>query len=156
MTAIKEADLVLLVVDATTKLDATDLELLSLVKDKPQLILANKKDVIKKYDLKEALYISSLNKDGFDELEALILNKLNLHHLNVKDFNYLSNARHIAKLKDAKKALKEALLASNQQLSSDMILIDLNQAYTDLGEILGTNSYNDLLDELFSQFCLGK
>lgn len=154
--AIDEAELILLILDPSRPLEQEDYELLESTKDKTRIIIANKEDMNKKIDIEEAIYISSLNKTGFKALEALILKKLSLNDLNDKDFNYLSNVRHIQKLKEAKASLKEVIESTSLHLPVDMYAIDLTKAWQALGDILGNSHYGDLLTELFSKFCLGK
>ncbi|CCV64990.1 tRNA modification GTPase MnmE [Alteracholeplasma palmae J233] len=153
--AITEAELVLLVLDQSSDLTEEDLELLELTKDYPRILIGNKSDLTRKLDL-ELVSISSLNKVGLKELEQTILKKLQLENLEQKDFNYLSNVRHIKKIKDALNALKDVLEAINNDMPVDIYVLDLTNAWNDLGEILGDNGYGDLLTELFSKFCLGK
>jgi len=76
--------------------------------------------------------------------------------VNITDQTYISNARHIAKLNEALKSLKDSVIAINDELPIDMVEIDLKSAWSVLGEIIGDTSTTSLLDELFSKFCLGK
>lgn len=153
--ALDEAELVLLVLDQSNHLTEEDKELLELTKNHNRILIGNKSDLEKKLEL-EVLSISSLTKEGLKNLETKILETLHLTNLGEKDFNYLSNARHIKKMHEALMSLKEVLEAINDQMPVDIYAIDLTNAWNALGEILGDNEYGDLLTELFSKFCLGK
>ncbi len=154
--ALDEAELVLLVLDQSSHLTEEDKALLEITKNHNRILIGNKSDLRKKLDLEEVLSISSLTKDGLKELENKILETLQLTHLEEKDFNYLSNARHIKKMLEALYSLKDVLEAIKQEMPVDIYAIDLTNAWNALGEILGDNEYGDLLTELFSKFCLGK
>ena len=154
--ALEEASLVLLVLDQSAELTKEDQVLLSLTKDKLRIIIANKSDLPKALSLENVLPISTLNKSGLKELEKAILKVLSLEDIENRDFNYLSNVRHIAKVREAKQSLEEVMKAIKQQMPVDLYAIDLNNAWQALGDILGERYQDELLDELFSKFCLGK
>ncbi|MFU8793071.1 MAG: tRNA uridine-5-carboxymethylaminomethyl(34) synthesis GTPase MnmE [Acholeplasmataceae bacterium] len=154
--ALEEASLVLLVLDQSAELTKEDKDLLALSKDKTRIIIANKSDLPKALSLDNVLPISTLNKSGIKELEKAILKVLSLEDIENRDFNYLSNVRHIAKVKEAKASLEDVIKAINQGLPVDLYAIDLTDAWQSLGDILGERYQDELLDELFSKFCLGK
>ena len=96
-------------------------------------------------------------KDLFvKELENKILETLNLNNLFNKDITYISNARQLEKINFAIKALDEALTTIENEATIDFVDIDIRKAWLYLGEIVGQTSTDNLLDELFSKFCLGK
>ena len=90
------------------------------------------------------------------ELENKILETLNLNNLFNKDITYISNARQLEKINFAIKALDEALTTIENEATIDFVDIDIRKAWLYLGEIVGQTSTDNLLDELFSKFCLGK
>ena len=107
--ALDDAVLVLLVLDQSKALTKEDKELLELTKHKKRIIIANKSDLPKALSLEEVISISALTKDGFKDLEKAILKLLSLEDIEERDFNYLSNARHIQKVKEARASLLQVL-----------------------------------------------
>ena len=156
MKALSDAELVLLVLDQSKALTKEDKELLELTKDKRRIIIANKADLPKALQMEEVILISTLTKYGLTDLEKAILKKLELEDILSRDMNYLSNLRHITKVKEAKSSLENVLKSIELDMPVDVYAIDLTQSYRALGEILGENYQDDLLNELFSKFCLGK
>jgi tRNA modification GTPase len=154
--AITEAELVLLVLDRSKALTKEDQALLTLTKDQKRIIIGNKADLPKALQLEEVLSISTLTKEGLKDLEKAILKILSLEDIESRDFNFLSNVRHIQKVKDAKQSLLSVLASIELDMPVDVYAIDLTQAWKSLGEILGEYYQDDLLNELFSKFCLGK
>lgn len=156
---INEAELVILVLDNSEELSLGDKELLEITKDKNRIVVVNKKDLDTKIDynsLGEYVLISAYNEEDIDLLQKKIKDICNLKDLNNIDGTYIGNARQIAKLKDARNALNEALNSLINGYPVDIANIDINIAWTSLGEIMGEVSGDDMLDELFSRFCLGK
>ena len=154
--ALDSAVLVLLVLDQSKALTKEDKELLELTKHKKRIIIANKSDLPQALSLEEVISISALTKDGFKDLEKAILKLLSLEDIEERDFNYLSNARHIQKVKEARASLLQVLKSIELDMPVDVYAIDLTDAWHDLSEILGERYENELLNELFSKFCLGK
>ncbi len=155
--ALEKAELVLLVLDGSKPLENDDYELLELTKNKNRIIVVNKSDLKQNLSLDEKyLTISAKNKFGLKELESELLKITKINNFNVSDNNYLSNTRHIAKVKEALSSLESAIFACNNHYDVDMIEIDIKNAWNLLGDIIGQNSSDLLLDELFSKFCLGK
>ena len=154
--AITEAELILLVLDLSKKLTPEDKKLLEETKHLNRIIIGNKKDLPKHLEIDTVVEISLLEKSGLEALEKVILKTLMLDNLEEKDFNYLSNVRHIQKLKEAKAALENVIAAIHKDMPVDLYAMDLTVAWNLLGEILGNHQYGDLLTELFSKFCLGK
>ncbi|MDL2292765.1 tRNA uridine-5-carboxymethylaminomethyl(34) synthesis GTPase MnmE [Acholeplasma sp. OttesenSCG-928-E16] len=152
--AISEAELILLVLDQNQKLSKEDQELLDLTKNKKRIIIKNKADLNDNIKLNEGIKISSVNKTGLKELENQIIKILSLEDIENSNLDYLSNTRQIGKLEEAKIALGNAI--ENQGLPIDLLVIDITKAYTLLLEILGEEYQDNLLNELFSKFCLGK
>ncbi len=154
--ALQDAVLVLLVLDQSKALTKEDKELLELTKDKKRLIIANKSDLPKALWMEEVVSISTITKNGMKDLEKAILKLLSLEDIEQRDFNYLSNVRHIMKVKEAKQSLENVLVSIELDMPVDVYAIDLTSAWRSLGDILGENYQDDLLKELFSKFCLGK
>lgn len=153
---ISKAELILLVLDQSEALTKEDLELLELTKEKPRIIILNKSDLENKLKDIEGIKISTITYEGIEVLEHAILDKLKLGNLSESDFNYLSNVRHINKVKEALNALEQVLVSIDLMMPVDILVTDLTTAWNLLGDILGKNSGTELLDELFSKFCLGK
>ena len=156
--AIKEAELILFVLDNSQELTKEDTVLLDLTKDKKRIVIINKTDLnnelIHKFD--DSVSISALNKIGITDLEDIIRGMFLSGEVNISDQTYISNARHIGKLSEVLTALNDSLIAIKDELPIDMPEIDLKNAWQLLGEIIGDTSSTSLLDELFSKFCLGK
>lgn len=153
--AITKSDLVIVILDSSN-ISKEDNEILEYTKDKPRLILLNKIDLNDKTEIEGAIKISILNKTNLNLIEDEILKKVGLYNLNYKDMNYISNIRHINKIKEAKILLENALKELDNNNYIDLIEIDIKKAWIKLGEILGKVTNEDLLNELFSNFCLGK
>ena len=148
---LKDAKLVLLVFDGSKPLDKEDKELLELTKDKMRLILYNKSDKNTLY--KDGICISAANKEIHPLIDALE----NLYHQDLlKEEPLLSNERQIGLLNLAKEDMIHAKEAMEQMIEPDLIEIDIQAAHDHLKEILGEVHREDLLDTLFSKFCLGK
>ena len=153
---LSKAQLVLLVLD-NSNINAYDLELLELTKDKNRIIILNKMDLNNKANISEPhIMISALKGEGIKELENKIIEYAKLNELNQVDGTYLTNARQIAKFNDAYNALCDAISSCEEYLPVDMVEIDLKKAWDTLGEIIGTGNGDELINELFSKFCLGK
>ena len=160
LKTIENVDFIMLVFDYSRELDNNDLNLLELTKDKKRLIIVNKNDLDQKIDLNlfdDYLLISTENEKDIERLEDKIKDICRINDLNDSS-NYISlnNARQISKLKDAKKALEDAHLASCSNLPIDIVNIDLHHSWECLGEIIGEVANDSLINELFSKFCLGK
>lgn len=148
---LKDAKLVLLVFDGSKELDEEDKQLLELTKDKMRLIIYNKLD--KTEANKDGIWISAANK----EIQPLIDALENLYHEDLlKEDPLLSNERQIGLLNQAKEDMLRAKEAMDMMVEPDLIEIDIQAAYDHLKEILGEVHREDLLDTLFSKFCLGK
>ena len=148
---LKDAKLVLLVFDGSKELDEEDKQLLELTKDKMRLIIYNKLD--KTSPDKDGIWISAANK----EIQPLIDALENLYHDDLlKEDPLLSNERQIGLLNQAKEDMLRAKEAMDMMVEPDLIEIDIQAAHDHLKEILGEVHREDLLDTLFSKFCLGK
>ena len=163
--AIEQSDLVLLVLNAAESLTKEDLELIRLTNDKKRIILLNKTDLEEKLDRKELAKISGnapvyatsiLKNEGVEALEEAI-SKLFFNGIeNSQSTVMVTNARHIALLKKAQNSLDSVLEGISSGMPVDLVQIDMTEAWNLLGEITGESYEDELLDQLFSQFCLGK
>ena len=156
LSKIDEADLVLVLLDNSRKLNDLDLEILEKTKNKKRIIIMNKIDLNKENDYNADIYMSINDNKGIDALEDKILEILNLNDFNVTDSNYLSNVRHIDLLEKAKDSLVEAIKGINNLMEVDMISIDIKNSLDYLGEIVGESNTELVIDRLFQRFCLGK
>lgn len=159
--ALQEADLVLLVLNASEKLTEQDKALLALSQNSNRIILLNKTDldqVIEKDQLpEEAISISVLQNQNIDLIEDRI-NQLFFDHTGLieQDATYLSNARHISLIEQAVQSLEAVNEGLALGMPVDLLQIDLTRAWEILGEITGDAAPDELITQLFSQFCLGK
>lgn len=163
--AIEQSDLVLLVLNAAESLTKEDLELIRLTNDKKRIIILNKTDLEEKLDRKELAEISEnapvyatsiLKNEGVEALEEAI-SKLFFNGIeNSQSTVMVTNARHIALLKKAQNSLDSVLEGISSGMPVDLVQIDMTKAWNLLGEITGESYEDELLDQLFSQFCLGK
>ena len=158
---INTADLIILVLNNNEKLTTDDLELLDLVKDKNYIIFINKNDLPAKIDLlaskyTNVVYGNTLTTAGIKELREMITTLFNLEKISTNDATYITNARHKALIEVALNYLNSALENIDNSYSVDMLEIDIRACWDILGEIIGATYKDELLDELFSNFCLGK
>ena len=156
LSKIDEADLVLVLLDNSKKLNDLDLEILEKTKNKKRIVIMNKIDLNKANDYNADIYMSINDNKGIEELENKILEILNLNDFNVTDSNYLSNVRHISLLEKAKDSLNDAIKGIENMFEVDMISIDIKNALDYLGEIVGESNTELVIDRLFQRFCLGK
>ena len=156
---LNDAELIILVLDNSKELNDTDRELIKLTEDKNRIIVINKKDLDSKMDkenLNDYILISSFDENDISKLENKIKEVCKLGDLNNIDATYIGNARQIAKLKEAKKSLQESIDALDNNMPIDIAGISIKEAWLRLGEILGEENADDMINELFSRFCLGK
>ena len=162
---LEEADLVLLVLNYAEPLSKEDEELIQAAKEHETIIIMNKIDLPQKIDVdkvkqlaKDAPIISvSLRKEeGIDQLEETIAKLYFTSGIETSDMTYVTNSRHVALLHEAKEAIDEAIAALEDDLPIDIAQIDIRRAWEKLGEIIGDTVSESLIDQLFSQFCLGK
>lgn len=163
--ALKEADLVLLVLNQSEELTKEDRELLALTQDSKRIILLNKTDLPNRLDREELteytgsdsiLEISVVKNDGLDQLETAIADLFFAGQAGDKDASYVSNTRHIALLEKASQSLGEVSNGIALGMPVDLVQIDMTRCWDYLGEIVGDSVQDELITQLFSQFCLGK
>ena len=159
--AIQNADLVVFVLNNNEEVTKEELEVINTDIKGKKLIFINKSDLNSKINVEKIkdfniCYGNTIDSCGLDELKNAIINLFNLDKLESKNYNYLSNARHIALAVSAKSSIENGIKSINDELPFEMISVDINDAYTLLGEIIGVVYQDELLDTLFSKFCLGK
>lgn len=157
---IDEAELVINVLNNNEILTEKEKELISKIKEKPHVIILNKIDLENKCDIDSLTdnYIKMSIKEniGINELKNEIRKLFNLEEITTNDINYLVNSRSLAILKQCRNTLEEININIDNEFPIDMIEIDLKEIWNLLGKIIGETYEEELLDELFSRFCLGK
>ena len=157
ISLIEEAELILLVLDASEKLSAEDKFLLDKTKDKKRIVIMNKEDLnINNEYNDEVIKISAKNNVGIEAVKDKIKELFNVGAFLNKDLTFFTNTRQIVLLKSAIEALEDVINGANNELEIDMIEIDLKLVWERLGDIIGANYTDELVDNLFSRFCLGK
>ncbi|GAA4203304.1 tRNA uridine-5-carboxymethylaminomethyl(34) synthesis GTPase MnmE [Pedobacter jeongneungensis] len=157
----KQAKLIIYMADASQSIPEIEeqvrgLEQLAI----PYLILVNKADLIstdqrKAFEGLNAVFISAKEKQGIDELKTTLLEQVNLHHINTSE-TLVTNIRHVEALKQTEHALQRVLANVDNPVTSDFLAMDIKQALHYLGEITGTVTTDDLLENIFTKFCIGK
>lgn len=161
---VETADLVIYVVDASIPLDEDDKKIIEILKDRNTIILLNKSDLtsviteeeMKGYLDKKILSISAKHRLGIDELENTIEEMFFDGKIQMNEEVYITNARHIASLMEVQGSLKLVKQSILDGMPEDFYSIDLMNAYEELGKIIGESVEDDLVNEIFSKFCMGK
>lgn len=163
--ALSEADLILLVLNYNEPLNEEERQLLEELETKPFLVIVNKTDLPQQLEMDEVLSkvpsnhvikMSIKEENGLELLEKAISERFFGGEIVSEDQTYVSNVRHIHLLKQAKEALVEAREGAQEYIPIDMIQIDLQRAWEQLGEIIGETASDSLINEIFTKFCLGK
>ncbi|MEK5507158.1 tRNA uridine-5-carboxymethylaminomethyl(34) synthesis GTPase MnmE [Paenibacillus sp. FSL P4-0113] len=164
-TAVSEADLLLIVINANEPLHEDEMALMEQIRGRQAIVIMNKmdlpalvdRDLLLRYVPEELIVPMSVKEnEGADRLEQAISKLFFSGKLESADMTYVSNVRHIALLKKARQSLVDAYEAADQFVPIDMIQIDVRLAWEHLGEIVGDTAHDALIDQIFSQFCLGK
>lgn len=164
-TALDEADLILLVLNAGETLHPDDRQLMEALSGRPVVVLLNKTDLPSMLDTTEIesrfppesiVRMSVLHEQGLDELEQVIKRLFFGGELESADMTYVSNIRHISLLNQARQSLVDAIDATEIGIPIDIVQIDVRTAWEQLGEMIGDSVAESLIDQIFSQFCLGK
>ena len=158
LSLIDKADLVLFLLNNNEDITSEDKNIINQLKNKNHIIVINKCDLTKKLDLNDndCVYISAKENIGIDDLKNKIKELYNLEKIETEDLSYLSSARSISLLKQAMQSLKNADKGIDDNYPIDMVEIDIKDSWNILGEIIGETYEEELIDQLFSQFCLGK
>ncbi len=158
--AIDEADLIIVVLNNNEDLSEEDKEILEKTKDKQRIIVINKTDLDKKIKLpstiENTVETNTNTPDGIKPLVEKIKEMFNLEKLQTKDYTYLSNSRQISLATKAYQSLLSAEVGLNNDLPIDMVEIDLKDCFDLLGEIIGVTYSDEIIDNLFEHFCVGK
>lgn len=157
----QSADLNIFVCDNSVSLTEEELNILDNLSEKKLIVFVNKSDLDSKIDLKQlskyiVVFGNTKDNNGLDELKNKIIELFNLNMIEQSDYTFLSNSRHISLIKKAEIIIDKIINSLNADFPIDVFTIDLRDAYDLLGEIIGETYKDDLLDELFSKFCLGK
>ena len=161
----KEADLIVFVVDTSRPLDEDDYEILQIIRDKKVIALFNKQDLAPVADLEElkaelgqipVIETSIVENTGLDQFVSTVREMFYNKEINFNDQVYITNARQKSALAAAEDALTKAMDSINMGMSEDFFTIDMMEAYTQLGLLIGETVEDDLADEIFSRFCMGK
>ena len=163
-THANEADLVIYVVDASRNLDENDLDIIEMIRDKKAVILLNKSDldtvineeIIKNHIDKPVLSISAKEEQGIRKLEDTLKEMFFHGEISFNDEVYITNVRHKTALQDAYGSLQKVIISIENDMPEDFYSIDLLDAYESLGSITGETIGEDLVNEIFSKFCMGK
>jgi len=162
---LKEADLIIFMLDVSRPLDKEDLHIMSLLKDKEIICLMNKIDleeVIDRQKIRDILGeghmidVSALNLEGIDVLEDHIRSQFMKGNIDVNNEVYITNVRHKDALDKAQLSLENVLEAIQMGTPEDLWAIDLKNAYEHVGDVTGDSIKEDMMTEIFSRFCLGK
>ena len=151
--SLDEADLVLFIYDAAKGLDSDDKEVLELLKDKKHIVIANKADLISAQK-DDVLYISALTGEGVAELKNTLKSKV--CDIEPENLDFVTNTRQQECLKKAKMSLEQALLAAQLNELQDLISIDVKSSILALDELTGELITDNILDNIFEHFCIGK
>lgn len=160
----KESDLILYVMDSSIPLDENDYKILEFIKDRKTIILLNKSDLpsavtdndIKKLIDSKVISVSAKEQSGIEELSQCVVSMFTDGEINYNDEIYISGERNKAALDNAYESLKLVKRSIEEKMPEDFYTIDLMNAYEELGKIIGESVEDDLVNEIFSKFCMGK
>lgn len=160
----EKADLILYVVDSSQPLDENDQEIMELLRGRKSIVIYNKTDLASAVDMgslkektgSQVIPVSSTTETGVEELEKAIREMFFQGEISFDDEVYITNARHKAALEEAEKSLEMVTESIEAGMPEDFFSIDLMGAYEALGRILGESLGEDLVNEIFSKFCVGK
>ena len=163
-TYARDADLIIYVVDFSTGLDENDEEIMEMIRDRKAIVLLNKMDLdcvtteedIRKHLDKPVIPVSAKEEQGIDRLEQTVKDMFYDGSISFNDEIYITNMRQKAALKEALDSLEQVSVSIQNQMPEDFFSIDLMNAYEELGSITGESVGEDLVNEIFSKFCMGK
>lgn len=161
LSLIDKADLIIVVLNGSEKLTNEDISILNKVRNKNAIVVINKNDLEQKIDineLKEYELVKTNTNDieGISSLKNKIIEMFNLEQIESKDYNYLTNIRQISLAQNAYDSLIEVEEGIKNNLPIDMIEIDIKRTFDILGEIIGKTYSEEIIDNLFERFCVGK
>ena len=161
----EDADLIIAIFDGSKKLDDEDIEIINIIKNKKEIILLNKKDIgdvglenedVLKDNFNEIIKISAKNGEGIDDLYEAISRMFGSKEIELNDGVIITNIRHKNQIDKAINSVKEAIESNNSGMPIDIVSIPIIQILNDLSAITGENVSEDIINEIFSKFCLGK
>ena len=160
----KEADLVILIIDGSKDLSKEDIEILNIVNPKKTIIILNKIDLEQKINentpeivkFNNIIKISALKKEGIDKLYEKINDLFNFNQINVDNDIVITNERHKIQIQKAIQNLNKAIKSLSINMPIDIVAISLKDVLSDLGEITGEEASEEIINEIFARFCLGK
>lgn len=162
---LKESDLILLMLNNNEELTEDDIQLFSLLDQMKYIVIINKSDLTQKLNIDQVTALANgnpvittslLEENGVDKLEQAIADIFFAGEIETDDLTYVSNVRHIQLLNKSKQALEDSLNGLDMGVPIDIVQIDVTRTWEFLGEIIGDTASDGLIDQLFSQFCLGK
>ena len=161
LALIDDADLVLVVLNSNEKLTKEDLEILEKTKNKTSIIILNKNDLEQKIEKdklenRNIVTTNTTTLHGTNPLKEKIKEMFKLDEIKTTDYTYLTNARQISLAKKSLTSLEHALKTVEENVPIDMIEIDIKEALENLGEIIGLDYSDEIIDNLFKNFCVGK
>ena len=150
--------------DASCEFDQNDYDIIEMIRDKKTIILLNKsdlatvitKDMVKSIIDKPIVSVSAKEEQGIQEFEDIIKNMFFQGEISFNDEVYITNMRHKAAIQDAYHSLQKVIVSIDNDMPEDFYSIDLLDAYESLGSITGETIGEDLVNEIFSKFCMGK
>lgn len=160
-----EADLIIAIFDLSRELEEEDKEIIDIIKNKNAIIVLNKVDIEQKNEIlensvnklcKPIIKISAMDRSGLDKLYDKIIEVFSLNELYNDNEILITNERHKNQIKKAKENINQAIISIKNNMPIDISSIQIKQALEDLGEITGKNVSEDIINEIFSKFCLGK
>ena len=161
----EDADLVIAIIDNSKELDNEDIKILDIIKSKNAIIVLNKidkedkkaenREEILKIN-KQVVKISDVKKEGIEDLYNEIIKMFNINKIEATNETVITNVRHKNQIDKAVKSIKEAINVAKERQTEDILAIYIKQTLEDLGEITGDNVSEDIINEIFSKFCLGK
>ena len=161
----EDADLVIAIIDNSKELDNEDIKILDIIKSKNAIIVLNKIDKEdKKAENREEILkvnkpvvkISAVTKEGIEDLYNEIIKMFNINKIEATNETVITNVRHKNQIDKAVKSIKEAINVAKERQTEDILAIYIKQTLEDLGEITGDNVSEDIINKIFSKFCLGK
>ena len=160
----KDADLILMMIDSSEEIDETDIKIFDFIKDKNAIILLNKSDLkqkvsendVKKFTQKCIMSISAKDETGIEEFKAKINEMFLKGTIDYNDEVILTNERHLYLIENSIQSLEEVKKSISAEMPEDFVSIDLKNAFEYLGAITGEQTGDDIIDEIFSKFCMGK
>ena len=163
--AANEADLIIAIIDSSKELSKEDIEILEFIKDKKAIILLNKmdleskvshEDILKIISNKEILDISALNKEGIEKLFEIISNMYKFNEIEIDDSVTITNNRHKIAIEKMIKSVEKAEEAISNAMPIDVVTIHITDILGEMGKITGESVSEDIINEIFKKFCLGK